>query len=219
MLNRASRFAANNAIALAALFLALGGASYAATGAFEAASGQLTACVGESHVVVLKTGHKPCHKGQKTVVWNQQGPAGSKGAAGAQGAQGAAGVNGAPAPSTLPSGASESGEYNVGTGNVTLEYINDQHSFAIPLAAPLDGPHAIFVPGGSVPNCPGVGQAARGFLCVYRATEEGLANPDIYSHESSATAVPGTGRFGFDIQWTVLLKEGFDAGSWTVTAP
>jgi len=222
MHNRATRFVANNAIALLALFLALGGASYAASGALTSSTPQYKACVGESHVVVLKTGHRPCGQGKKTIVWNQQGPAGAAGAKGATGAAGAPGAPGAPgvsALSTLPSGASESGEYNVGTGDSKLEYINDAHSFAIPLAAPLDGSHVQYVPGGSTPNCPGTGQAARGFLCVYSHTEEGLAPADIYSHETSSTPVPGTGRFGFDLQWTVLLQEGFDSGSWTVTAP
>lgn len=220
MLERATRFAANNAIALLALFLALGGASYAATGAFKASTPQFKACVGESHVVVLKTGRRPCGKGKKTIVWNQQGPAGAKGASGATGATGAAGAAGFSALSTLPSGASESGEYAAATGNPEkpLEYLNSSVSFPIPLAAPIDGAHVQYVPGGSTPTCPGVGQAARGFLCLYRGLEAGLTSPEVQNLEGG-TEVPGTGRFGFFLEWGVLLKNGFEGGTWTVTAP
>jgi len=221
MLKRASRFAANNAIALLALFLALGGASYAASSAFTAATPQYKACVGESHVVVLKTGRRPCGRHKKTIVWNQQGPAGANGVPGATGATGAAGANGFSALSTLPSGASESGAYSVETGNATAkpEQLTESESFSIPLAAPIDVAHVQYLPvGATVPNCPGVGQAARGFLCLYSGEEAGLVEPEVFNFESRKF-VEGTGRFGFSLQWTVLLQEGLDAGSWTVTAP
>jgi hypothetical protein len=224
MLKRASRLAANNAIALAALFLALGGASYAATGALSASNPQYKACVGESHVVVLKTGRKPCGKGKKTIVWNQQGPAGAKGAngvAGATGPAGATGANGLSALSTLPSGASESGEYSVETGNATAKpaQLTESESFSIPLATPIDAAHVQYLPvGATVPNCPGVGHAAPGFLCLYSGEETGLVEPEVFNFESRKF-VEGTGRFGFSLQWTVLLQEAFDAGVWTVTAP
>lgn len=220
MLRGASRFAANNAVALVALFIALGGASYAATGALSASNPRYAACVGESHVVVLKTGHKPCGKGKRTIVWNQEGPAGAKGATGATGPAGAAGAAGFSALSTLPSGASESGAYSVETGNTTAkpQQLTESESFSIPLAAPIDVAHVQYLPvGATVPNCPGVGQAARGFLCLYSGEETGLVEPEAFNFESRKF-VEGTGRFGFSLQWTVLLQEGFDAGSWTVTA-
>jgi hypothetical protein len=221
VLKRASRFATNNAIALLALFLALGGASYAASGALKASTPQYKACVGESHIVILKTGRRPCGKGKKTISWNQQGPAGAKGAAGAAGATGAAGAagaNGFSALSTLPSGASESGAYSVETGNATVVQLTESQSFSIPLAAPIDVAHFQYLPvGATVPNCPGVGRAARGFLCLYSGEEEGLVEPEVFNFESREF-VEGTGRSGFSLQWDVLLKEAFDAGTWTVTA-
>jgi hypothetical protein len=223
VLKRVSRFAINNAIALLALFLALGGASYAASGALKA-SPQYKACVGESHIVVLKTGRRPCGKGKKTISWNQQGPAGAKGAAGAAGATGtagtagAAGANGFSALSTLPSGASESGAYSVETGNATVAQLTESQSFSIPLAAPIDVAHVQYLPVlATSPNCPGVGQAARGFLCLYSGEETGLVQPEVFNFESGKF-VEGTGRFGFSLQWGVLLKEAFEAGAWTVTA-
>ncbi len=50
------RFAKSNAIGLLALFVALGGTGYAATGGFTS-NGKLSACVGESGgLTLLKTG-------------------------------------------------------------------------------------------------------------------------------------------------------------------
>jgi hypothetical protein len=224
VLQRATKFAANNAIAMVALFVALGGASYAATGAFTAAGGELKACVGNSHVIVLKTSGKPCGKKQKTVSWAQQGPAGAKGPNGASGASGAAGTPGASgaagfsALSTLPSGASESGDYAVSDGNTVAEFLNQGFTFPIPLAAPLDGSHVSYIVGGSGPNCPGVGKADRGFLCVYSIGRGTIAEESIYSYDSGAFAA-GSGRFGFDIEWVPLKTGAFDNGTWTVTAP
>jgi hypothetical protein len=218
MLTRASRFAARNAVGLLALFVALGGVSYAATGGFVASSGTLVACVGESHVVVLKTGRKACHKGQKTVVWNQQGPSGARGAAGAGGAAGAAGApgaNGFSALSTLPSGASESGDFTVSTGP-EVGFMNFSASYSIPLAAPLDSAHTVYTTTKTA-SCPGPGTAAPGFLCVYSANRENAVITPIYNYESGTKAT-GSGRFGWVAEWTVNpLAEGFDVGSWTVT--
>jgi len=226
MLPRACRFAANNAIALVALFLAVGGASYAATGAFKASSATVyKACVGESRVVVLKTGGKPCHKGQRTIVWNQEGLAGAKGAAGATGAAGANGANGAngtngfSALSTLPSGASESGDYSVSSGGIQQLNLNASYTFPIPLAAPIDEKHVEYTGSTSTTSeCPGIGKAAKGWLCVYTVERKSIELVSIYS-DDSGTFTKGTGRYGFDLEWAPGAAEAFDVGSWTVTAP
>jgi hypothetical protein len=80
-----------NTLALLALFVALGGTSYAAAGGLVAHNGQLAGCVGSDGVLkVLKPGHR-CRKGQTAVAWNVAGQAGSKAPAGATGAPGAKG--------------------------------------------------------------------------------------------------------------------------------
>jgi hypothetical protein len=86
-------FMRGNAIGVLALFVALGGTSYAATGGFTS-NGQLQACVGESGGVTLLKAGKKCKSGQKKVAWNQSGPAGAKGATGTSGANGTAGATG-----------------------------------------------------------------------------------------------------------------------------
>jgi hypothetical protein len=218
------RFAAHNAIALVALFVALGGVSYAATNAFTASSGQLTACVGESHVFKLKANRKPCPKGQKTVAWNQTGPAGVNGAKGTIGASGPSGATGSPgaagasALSPLPSGASESGEFLVQTNGYFPEFIEEPVTFSVPLAAPIDDEHIVSTTSGSGPNCPGPGSASPGFLCFYSVEPKGVTLPLFFNYDSGAFA-KGTGRFGFDVEWEVIGAAPSVRGTYTVTAP
>jgi hypothetical protein len=94
------RFMANNAVGFLALFVALGGVGYAATGGFSN-DGQLQACVSESGTLALLKAGKHCKHGQKEVAWNQTGAAGPKGAPGAAGTPGAAGVKGTEGPKGL----------------------------------------------------------------------------------------------------------------------
>jgi hypothetical protein len=101
MLHRSMKYVGNNAIALLALFLALGGVGYAASGGFTS-GGQLRACVrGNGSLTLLKPGKK-CKKGQTSVSWNQQGRQGAKGLSGLKGTQGPSGSQG-PAGAAGPS--------------------------------------------------------------------------------------------------------------------
>jgi hypothetical protein len=79
MLRKGLGFARNNVIGLLALFVALGGTTYAAA---RGSTGKLHACVsGDGSVRLVKAG-KRCAKGQRAVVWNVKGPAGPRGANG-----------------------------------------------------------------------------------------------------------------------------------------
>lgn len=94
MIAKGLRYLRNNAIGALALFVALGGTGYAATGGFSQ-GGALKACVNEEgRLKLVKPGGR-CHKGQKAVSWSQTGP---KGATGDPGASGAAGAVGGPGP-------------------------------------------------------------------------------------------------------------------------
>jgi hypothetical protein len=94
MLAKITAHLRGNALALLALFVALGGTSYAAAGGFVAKNGQLAGCVAGGGVLkVLKPGHR-CAKGQTAVAWNVTGRAGGAGPAGAAGARGATGATG-----------------------------------------------------------------------------------------------------------------------------
>ncbi|HEY4277461.1 MAG TPA: collagen-like protein [Conexibacter sp.] len=97
-------------IALLALFVALGGTSYAAAGGGAKRSGvetqRMYACVTAEHRTLnLTTAGGRCPSGQRKVSWQIQsgadlggrrGPAGRRGARGEAGAPGARGENGAP---------------------------------------------------------------------------------------------------------------------------
>jgi hypothetical protein len=92
-MRRALTYLGNNALGALALFVALGGTTFAATGGF-ASGGKLQGCVnGNGKLTLLKSGQH-CPKTQKTVAWNQKGPAGPKGQSGAPGTAGPAGATG-----------------------------------------------------------------------------------------------------------------------------
>jgi hypothetical protein len=96
------RYLGNNAIGVLALFVALGGVSYAASGGFASTTGQLTACVGANGAMALLKSGGHCKHGQKPVAWSQQGPAGPAGPKGGAGAQGAVGPTGTPGSNGTP---------------------------------------------------------------------------------------------------------------------
>jgi hypothetical protein len=98
-MHRGLAFVRSNGIAFVALFVALGGTSYAVTSTSLVSShGAISACVnkktGALHLVA--SGSK-CHGKRELVTWNQQGVAGVAGAAGSAGSAGATGATGAPA--------------------------------------------------------------------------------------------------------------------------
>jgi hypothetical protein len=97
MVGKAARYLANNALGALALFVALGGVSYAASGGFVS-GGQLKACVNEGGSITLLKSGKHCKRGQKPIAWSQQGPAGPQGQPGANGAPGATGATGLTGP-------------------------------------------------------------------------------------------------------------------------
>jgi hypothetical protein len=93
MTARGMRYLRSNALGALALFVALGGTGYAATGGFSQ-GGTLTACVNDEGSLKLLRAGNHCKRGQKAVAWNQTGPQGAKGPPGAPGANGAAGAKG-----------------------------------------------------------------------------------------------------------------------------
>src|SRR5215831_17396023 len=81
-----------NVMATVAVFIALGGGAYAASGGFTNSSGAIHGCVGRHGTLTVVKVHKRCPKGTKTLTFNQKGRAGAIGAPGPAGpATGAAG--------------------------------------------------------------------------------------------------------------------------------
>jgi hypothetical protein len=123
MVERVLRYLGNNALGALALFVVLGGTTYAATGGFVS-GGQLRACVNEGGSITLMKAGKKCKHGQKPIAWNQTGP---KGAPGAPGATGPAGANGqsivgpSGEPNTMWARVSASGQLVAGRGAIKAE--------------------------------------------------------------------------------------------------
>jgi hypothetical protein len=81
-----------NVMATIAVFIALGGGAYAASGGFASSTGVVHGCVGKQGALSVVKAHKRCPKGMKTLTFNQRGQAGANGTPGLPGpATGAAG--------------------------------------------------------------------------------------------------------------------------------
>jgi hypothetical protein len=135
MIAKIATYLRGNTLALLALFVALGGTSYAAASGLVAKNGQLAGCVAGNGVLkVLKPGHR-CARGQTAVAWSVAGRAGGTGPAGPAGAAGAAGARGATgdAGSTGQSGQSIVG--SIGPVGPSDAYTSKSHGSPISLPA------------------------------------------------------------------------------------
>jgi hypothetical protein len=118
---------------------------------------------------------------------------------------------------TLPSGATEAGDWGFGTDSAGALAAGSEawpvFTFPIPLANGLDSNHTIYVTGSSATHCSGVGHADAGYLCVYQKDIASANTPDnssIFNPET--TGSPGTGKYGFAMHLTYP-----GTGSWIVT--
>ncbi len=98
MLRKLTAHFRGNAVGYLALFVALGGTSYAVSSkqGFLAPNGRIYACAaGRTGAVRLVKKGAKCNRREQLVSWSQVGPAGQPGANGTPGASGAPGANGA----------------------------------------------------------------------------------------------------------------------------
>jgi hypothetical protein len=204
------------AVALTALFLALGGSAVAA-----------------SHFLITSTKQispKVLRKLQGARgVRGLQGPQGLQGAQGVQGLRGETGPPGTAAQTVLPSGQSESGMFGAGGGYADVPskegrfgYIQTGITYTQPLAQPIPDANVIEVNGATPEgaetkaHCPGPGQAAPGYLCLYTY---------VFRDVAGGAAVSSSGNFSTPSPGAVLIweihevGEPFVSGEYTVTAP
>jgi hypothetical protein len=206
-----------NVAATLALVFAMTGGAIAASGGFTA-NGKLQACVNEEGGIKLLKSGKHCKRGQKTIAWNQTGPAGAKGPAGAGGATGAAGANGANGAtgftSTLPSGKTEVGTFGGDADGEGPYYM--PISFNIPIASFPE----IVIMGLKAPptqECPGtVGQpkAAPGHLCIYPGQ---LLGATLFTFDPAVGAGEQTYGTMLGLKVTTPPAHFFGYGTWAVT--
>ena len=232
MHTRVVTHARRNVVAYLALFVALGGTSYAAiklpknsVKAKQIAPGAVASSEVKDHSLLGKD-FKP---GQLPV--GAKGDVGPKGDTGAKGDKGDKGDQGEPGPllATLPSGKTLRGAFGIlGHGEVDngIEVASESISFQFPLAT---APSAMVVQNGtasSPPECPGAAaapEAAPGWLCVYenRAQNQRAGNYPTVSAPGSGGS-PTAGKYG-----AVLTLHGqaaganwffWSEGTWAVTA-
>lgn len=230
-----------NVMATIAVFIALGGASYAATqlpknsvGPKQLKSNAVTtAKIKDGAVTTAKIGN-----GAVTGAKIDSGSLGTvpsaahatsadsaKSASTANSAQNAGALGGVAAgqyvtaQSVLASKATETGVFGgnaTGTGGWLVAAIN----FIPKAPSALDGGHTIYVPQspGSATHCPGIGQADPGYLCAYGKGESSVSFLGFYSPDSSGEA--GATKDGTTVYFTPTASEGaYIRGVWAYTAP
>lgn len=204
------RFLRRNTIALLALFLALGGTSFAAATMINGS--QI-----KPHTIAK---NRLTNQAVKQLKGNRglrglRGLTGAKGTTGAQGIQGVQGPEG-PFPATLPAGKTLTGAFAmsiVATG--AGQAMSDSISFPYPLSA---APTVHIITGAVPVGCSGTRTnpgAASGHLCifvsgVFNGTAPATLNPDTQSGGSSVT-----GAWIFSNSNASGLAEA--SGTWAVT--
>lgn len=205
-------------VAYAALFFALGGTAVAATGGsfilgHANKAGQPTALKNTGYGPALQLANGHAGSAPFTVGGNKHIVPGLN----------ANYLGGHPASDfvragTLQSGKSESGMFSAAEGSTTGSggWIGAGVTYPKPLAHPIENANIIDVQGvGPVPNCPGPGRAAPGFLCLYNTIHSGVAAGYGYSSGSQFSS-PSVGAV---LYWPVTGSYAYAGGEWTVTAP
>jgi hypothetical protein len=207
-----------NVVSVLALFVALGGTSYAAV---QLSKGQVKKKHLAADAVVSKKVKDGSLLGKDfkpgELPAGAQGPAGPQGPAGLQGPQGPKGDAGSPGTtvfeSTIPSGKTIRG--SIGQQGVFTRLVG---SFAVPAPAPLSDETVNFAPGaGSDADAACTGSATnptapRGKVCIYRGFASNIVSMGGYSD---------TSRYGFTID-LVPVTSGASTGlvaTWAYTAP
>lgn len=157
-------------------------------------------------------GCRPNENPLHLAIQGERGPSGTPGPPGHEGRS---------ALTALRPGETVSGVWGAGvplglTGGVYSAFA----TFPIPLEVAIPDGHQVYVPTAPAPNCPGPGQAAPGFLCVYQGILVNTGTPvdgSIFNPETPSTA--GASRFGFGIIMQGGQVFGEAGGTFTVTAP
>jgi hypothetical protein len=218
----ASRLTYANVMATLALFVALGGASYAAMRLPAASVG--TKQLKSRSVTRAKVAQTLLHSLQGAVgpagPQGPSGPAGKDGATGAPGASGSNGTNGSNGTdltqhTTLASGQTELGTYGGAGGSSTSGYLAAQITFVEPLPAAVDLGHVVETLT-TAPHCAGLGLADPGYLCLYRRGSTSVASVSTYD---PATGIAGAGTLGATIFYVITGSGSLAYGEWAYTAP
>jgi collagen triple helix repeat protein len=212
-----------NVTATLALFFAMSGGALAAKHYLLSSTRQISPKVMKAlkgNVGKVGNEGREGHEGKEGKP-GKDGPEGHEGKQGTEGHEGKVGPAG-PYPTVLPSGVTETGDWGGGyTASGVAEY-RTVASFPIPLPATLEPSHVIYVASTAASHCSGVGQAERGYLCVYQKLTENAETPEnsnIFNPDEGGK-IAGAGVHGFEI--TLKSKAAgltTVSGTFAVTAP
>jgi hypothetical protein len=214
-------------IALLALFVALGGSSYAAlqlpngsVGTRQLKNGAVTSKKVKNNSLLVRD----FRASQRALLRGPQGERGERGLQGVQGVQGVQGPSGRSALTPLQPGETIRGiigaRYQVGATAVAV--FGAVASFPIPAAVALDNAHVVVDGTADEPanECTGSTTnvtAPAGFVCIY---------PDIvlnatFAADAGQTGVTGTRTLGFMLDWssTTANQQTSVRAEWAYTAP
>jgi hypothetical protein len=195
------------AVALLALFVALGGTAIAAHHYLINSTKQISPKV----LAKLKGNAGP----PGPTGTGAAGPVGKDGASGKEGKEGAKGQD-LTSHTPLPSGQSESGHWAVTNGSSTTGFAGSSVSFSQPLAAAIPAGNVVYNEAEKTStHCSGPGKAAAGFVCLYAQEQTGVTVFNIFGFKESSMSADKT---GFAIYFEDK-EAGFADGVWTVTAP
>jgi hypothetical protein len=203
-----------NAVGYVALFIALGGTSYAATLPRNSVGNKQ---IKNNAVTSSKIRNASIKRADIAASALVRGPRGLQGPPGPTGTSAA----GASVAGTLPSGATLRGRFDASNGaptNQANDLVTDSISFGAQLAAP---PTRVMVaPGATTAQCTGTvadPRAAPGFLCVYIGESAKAGAIDTIGE---GAVLGATSRQGTGIVVVSNQNGSFGArGSWAVTAP
>jgi hypothetical protein len=211
-------------VALLALFVALGGSSYAALQLPKGSVGARQLKTNSVTSPKVKPGSllvSDFRRSQRSRLRGPAGPQGPQGLLGPQGLQGQQGVPGPFPEGNIPPGKTLRGTYAVGVPSLDMDFIATEISFGFQLAS---APTAHIIPSATAPpaECPGTSinpQAAPGHLCVYEAVGGNRNNLRVFN---PADGGGGASRWGAAVAFDVggpSTGNTFSYGTWAVTSP
>jgi hypothetical protein len=218
LLARLARQSPSMIVAMLALFVAMGGTAIAASSALITGKQIKNSSITGADVKNKSLTPKD-FRGSVRGARGPAGPAGAIGPAGAQGLKGDTGAQGPPGPfaETIPNGKTLRGAYAWGfDATAASRFGADSISFGARMSAPLVA-HVIQAGGAAPPECPGVGQAAPGHLCVYEQFADNRTGPFIWNTEAGGSNTSPNGAMVYG--YSVGTGRSSSYGSWAATAP
>lgn len=118
----------------------------------------------------------------------------------------------------LRPGQSMSGVFAAGSGDLG-DYIGTGVTFPRPLANPIPNNNVIQQPQSDpgTTACPGAGQAAPGYMCLYTSNQNHVG--DVVAYSDNEYILAGTRSVGVAMLWFATGENPRITGVWTVTAP